>query len=589
MAVKGFFGRILTIDVTEKKFQIEEIEKSIYEKYLGGKGLATHLLLERNLANVDPLSPENRLILGLGPLSDSPIYGSCRHGIYSKSPLTGFYAESYSGGSAAIQISRTGFDAVIITGASENPIWLEISDNNVVFHDASELWGLDTFETERRIKDKLSGIKNKPAVISIGPAGERLVRFAVVENDKWRSAGRTGMGAVLGSKKVKAIACYGEMRRNFYDADGLSDFAKKTVKELNTHKATEAYRQYGTPMMVALLNNANAFPTRYWSKGQFERWQSISAEVMKERYGAKPRACKTCFMACGKYMEITEGEYKGLTIEGPEYETIYAFGGLCEIDRLDTIAYFNDICDRLGIDTITAGNLVALAIEASKRGKISDKLDYGNPSMVADVLKKIAYREGIGDVLADGIVRASKEWGLEEIAVHVKGLEPAGYDPRVLKGMALAYAVSDRGACHLRTTFYKAELAGMIPPDQIEGKVDLFIDFEDRCTLFDCGIICRFYRDFYLWDELAAIYGMATGLDFSKESLKALASRVTNSTRRFNLREGLTVQDDMLPDRLFDEPLENGAVITREEFLKLRSDYYKARGWSDDGIPPRED
>ncbi len=583
--MKGFFGRILIINLTERKYHTEDIEDHLYQGNLGGKGLATELLLKYNPEGVDPFDPSNCFIIALGPLSDSPIHGSCRHGIFSKSPLTGFYAESYSGGSTAIPISRTGYDAILITGSADKPIWLEISEEGVKFHDASGLWGLDTFETEKKIRSLAAGLEEKVGIISIGPAGENKVRFAVVENDRWRSAGRTGMGAVLGAKQVKAIVFYGNARREFYDRTGLMDFAKKSVKELNNHKATEAYRQYGTPMMVALLNNANAFPTRYWSKGNFERWQSISAEVMKERYGAKPKACKTCFMACGKYMEFTEGPYKGLTIEGPEYETIYAFGGLCEIDSLEAIAHFNDICDRLGIDTITAGNLAAFAIEASRRGKIADKLEYGSIEDIEKILKKIAFREGIGEVLADGITRAAKEWDLEDIAIHVKGMEPAGYDPRILKGMALAYAVSDRGACHLRTTFYKAELAGMIPPDQIEGKVDLFIDFEDRCTLFDCGIICRFYRDFYMWDELSEIYSKATGMELSRDSLKSIAKRVTDNTRRFNIREGLTTKDDMLPERFFREPLENGAIITKDEFLKLRSDYYKARGWSEEGIP----
>ncbi len=583
--MKGFFGQVLVINLTEEKYYTEGIDDYLYQKNLGGKGLATELLLKYNPKGVDPFDPLNYFIVALGPLSDSPIHGSCRHGIFSKSPLTGFYAESYSGGSTAIPISRTGYDAILITGSANRPVWLEISDEYVRFHDASDLWGLDTFDTEKRIKALASGLEKKVGIISIGPAGENRVRFAVVENDRWRSAGRTGMGAVLGTKKVKAIVFHGNAKREFYDRTGLMDFAKKSVKELNNHKATEAYRQYGTPMMVALLNNANAFPTRYWSKGHFERWQSISAEVMKERYGARPKACKTCFMACGKYMELTEGPYKGLKIEGPEYETIYAFGGLCEIDSIEAIAHFNDICDRLGIDTITAGNLAALAIEASRRGKIPDKLEYGNVEDVENILKKMAFREGIGEVLADGILRAAREWDLEDIAIHVKGMEPAGYDPRILKGMALAYAVSDRGACHLRTTFYKAELVGMIPPDQIEGKVDFFIDFEDRCTLFDCGIICRFYRDFYMWDELSEIYGRATGMSLSKDGLKSIAKRVTNNTRRFNIREGLNIKDDMLPERFFREPLENGAVITKDEFLKLRSDYYKARGWSEEGIP----
>ncbi|SFM78421.1 aldehyde ferredoxin oxidoreductase family protein [Thermodesulforhabdus norvegica] len=586
MSVRGFFGKLLSVDLSSGSWFTEPLESRVFENYLGGKGLATYLLLKRNPEGVDPLSPDNLIIIALGPFSDSPLQGSCRHGIFSKSPLTRFYAESYSGGRAADVISRAGFDALCISGASNNPVWLWITDEGVRFNDATDLWGLDTFETERRIKEIIG---DDAAVLSIGPAGENLVLFAVVENDRWRSAGRTGMGALLGSKKIKALAFSGKRRRPFYDYDGLAEYAKKSIKDWKDHPAAQAYRNYGTPMMVALLNSVNGFPTRYWRKGFFDRWQHISAELLKDHLGARPRACRKCFMACGKFLEIKEGPYKGLVIEGPEYETIYAFGGLCEIDRLDAIAYLNDLCDRLGMDTITAGNLAAFAVEASYRGKLPFRITYGDVEGIANLLRDVAYRRGVGEVLADGIRRAAREWDMEDLAVHVKGLEPAGYDPRVLKGMGLAYAVSDRGACHLRSTFYKAELAGLIPPDQIEGKVEMFLDFEDRCTLHDCGILCRFYRDFYLWDELAEIYGMATGLHFDRARLRKIASSVVDNTRRFNLREGLTAEDDSLPKRFFTEPLENGALITEGEFMRLRDDYYKARGWSKEGIPTSRD
>lgn len=270
---------------------------------------------------------------------------------------------------------------------------------------------------------------------------------------------------------------------------------------------------------------------------------------MQKKLNAKPRSCKTCFMGCGKYVNITEGKHKGLKLEGPEYETIYAFGGLCMVDNIKDIAWLNDICDRLGMDTISAGNLAALTIEASQRGKIDE-----------------------------GIKSASEEMDMKDMAVHVKGLEPAGYDPRVLKGMGLAYAVSPRGACHLKSTFYKPELSGMIDPDQIENKAELFLDFEDRCTLFDTFILCRFYRDFYPWEELSKIFFMTTGIEFSKKDLQALASRVTDETRKFNLREGLTIEDDFLPPRLFKKKLENQKGISKDELTQLIQDYYKLRG-----------
>jgi aldehyde:ferredoxin oxidoreductase len=300
----------------------------------------------------------------------------------------------------------------------------------------------------------------------------------------------------------------------------------------------------------------------------------------------KPNACAKCFMACGQLGIVKEGRHEGLKIEGPEYETIYAFGGLCLIDSLEEIAYFNDICDRTGMDTITAGNLCGLAIEASRRGKIDDKIDYGDVDAIAELLHKIARREGIGDDLAEGIRHAAKKWDLEEIAVHVKGLEPAGYDPRSLKGMGLAYATSDRGACHLRATFYKPELGGVIAPEQIEGKAKLFLEFEDRLAMFDTLVLCRFYRDFYLWDKLGEIIHLVTGLESSEAVLIEKARAVADLIRKFNLREGMTITEERLPRALHQKLEDSGKVITEDEMETMLKDYYELHGWGEDMMPP---
>ncbi len=581
--MKGFFYKLLITDLAEKTFTVEDIDKRIMESTLGGKGLATALLLEHNPVGVDPLEPDSHIIIATGPATDSSIYGSCRHGIFCKSPLTSFYGESYSGGSLALPLSRTGFDAIIIKGASPEPVWLEITEKEVIFHNAMEIWGKDTFDSEIYIKEKSKA--DKCGVMVIGPAGENLVRFAVIKNDKWRVAGRTGMGAVFGSKKIKGISFYGERKRPVADPEGIKIYNRNMLKLLKDNKTTQAYKNFGTPMMVDIMNNAGAFPTKYWQKGKFDKKDNINALAMTEKLSAKSHACKNCFMGCGKLTSVNEGRHKGLVLEGPEYETIYAFGGLCMISDIKEIAWLNDLCDRLGMDTISSGNLSAFAIEASKQKKISDKLDYGSADMVADILHKIVRREGIGGLLAEGIKSAGEELGMEDFTIHVKGMEPPGYDPRILKGMGLAYAVSDRGACHLRSTFYKAELSGMIEPDEINGKAELFKDFEDRCTLFDSLIICRFYRDFYTWEELSKIISLTTGINMDKEQLEEKASLITNNTRCFNIREGLTLDDDTLPPRLLDEKLEGGKGITRDELNTLVQDYYRVRGWNDRGIP----
>ncbi len=584
--MKGFHNRVLTIDLGSQSFSVEDLSGIPLDKTLGGKGLGSHLLMESNQPGCDPLSPDNHLIISTGPITSSPVHGGSRYGVFTKSPQTGLYSESYSGGAAPEAISRTGYDAIVLKGKADAPVALDISEKGVNFHDASDLWGLDTYQTEEmalKCWGSESRGTNKSGAIVIGPAGENLIRFAVIENDKWRSAGRTGVGTVMGAKKVKAMVFNGSRTREFADADGLKAFVKECTQRIRETPIFGNYRKYGTPMLVDLLNEAGAFPTRYWSKGRSEFRNDINAEAMQAIMDVKPHACRHCPVACGKLSTVKKGPHAGLTIEGPEYETIYAFGGLCEIGSIEEIAYLNDLCDRLGMDTITAGNLCAFAIEASRRGKITEKYSYGDASAAAALLGKIAAREGIGQVLAEGIVTASREWGLEDIAIHVKGLEPAGYDPRVLKGVGLGYAVSPRGACHMRATFYKPELFGQIPMEQIEGKAVLFKDYEDRLTLMDCLIACRFYRDLYMWDEMAQIVEFTTGMALGKSGMEAAADHVANLVRKFNLREGMGPKEETLPQRFHTEPLENGDIITPDELDRLKAEYYKLRGWGEKG------
>jgi aldehyde:ferredoxin oxidoreductase len=479
----GFYGRILRIDLNNKAFHIEELGDEIYEKYLGGKGLASYLLYELNPPGVDPLAPENNLILATGPVTGSAIWGSCRYGAFTKSPQTGFYAESYSGGRVPEAVDSTGFDAIVIQGKSADPAVLAIHPEGADFHDGGDLWGM------------------------------------------------------------------------------------------------------GTSQMVKVLNNASAFPTRYWTDGRYDGWEKISAETFHKTCEVKPHACLKCFMACGRMTRILNGRHAGLQLEGPEYETIYAFGGLCLVDSIEEIAYLNDICDILGMDTISAGNLCGFTIEAARRGKVDYRIDYGDVDAIAELLRMIARREGIGDILANGIRFAAKEWGLEDIAVHVKGMEPAGYDPRALKGMGLAYATSDRGACHLRTTFYKPELSGMISPDQVEGKAKLFLEFEDRLTIFDTLVFCRFYRDLYQWEMLGDVVHATTGLSGQEESLRRQAADISNLIRRFNVREGLKPEDDRLPKAFYRKFEHSDHVLNEEDQEFMLKEYYALRGWDEEGKP----
>jgi len=391
----------------------------------------------------------------------------------------------------------------------------------------------------------------------------------------------------MGSKKMKGIAFHGGKKKEIAHPDRLEQFAKGTLERAKDTPGVQNYRRVGTPQLVAITNSVGAFPSKYWHLGTFEGWEKISGEALLERCQVKPTACLRCFVACGDLSEVKEGRHKGLKIEGPEYETIYAFGGLCMVHEIEEIAYLNDICDRLGMDTISPGSLCAFAIEASEMGRIKEKIPWGGVDKIADLLHDIASKKGLGAILAEGIRHAAKTWGMEDIAIHVNGLDPAGYDPRVLKGMGLANATSDRGACHLRSTFYKAELAGMIPMDQTEGKAKLFLEFEDRFNIHDSLILCRFYRDIYWdWNYLSTMVEVTTGLKLDEKDLRRISSTIQNETRRFNLREGLTPNQDTLPKRFFDEPLgKDRKTIRREDLRRMLQDYYSLRGWSSEGIP----
>lgn len=581
--MKFCYGRLLRINLKDRKHVVEEIPQTIFLKYLGGKGVGSYLLLENLDPGIDPLSSDNKLIFTTGFAAGTNMFGSSRYGVFTKSPATGLYSESYSGGKVAPQLHATGYDAIILEDVSEQPVYLEISDEKVEYHDAQALWGKNTYETEDAIL-AATNIPKAQAVV-IGPAGENLVAFSCIENNYWRSAGRTGTGAVMGSKHVKGIIFHGNAKTEVAHPELLKELMKEVAAESKGNPGVKGYQVYGTTQMVRGLNLSKAFPTKYWSNGYFDAWEKISGDSLIKDFDVKSHACPKCFLSCGKEVTIRDGHHKGMTIEGPEYETIYAFGGLCCIDRLDEIIYLNDICDRLGMDTMSTGNLVAMVMEANARGRnIPVKLVYGDADGAAFLSEDMAYARGAGVVLAKGIKEAAKEWGLEDLAIHCKGLEPSGYDPRRLKGMALAYATSTRGACHLRATFYKAELSGQIDRKVIEGKARLFIDWENRLTLLNTGILCVFYRDLMQWPRIIKLVKAITGFDYSKEELELVANRIVSLTRTFNAREGATKQDDRLPNRWYKEKINDGEdYITQEEVSFMINDYYCLRGWDDNG------
>ncbi len=576
--MKGVFGKILLIDLNVRAFKEENLDDSIYEKNIGGKGLASYLLLKKNPAGVDPLAPQNNLIFAVGPANGFPIWGANRYAAFSKSPLTGIFSESYSGGKAFLPIAKTGYDAIVINGKAENWTYLEIRNKSVSFKEASFLVGKDSLQTEEELRRLYPG--QNVAILTIGPAGENLVKFAYINNDKGRSLGRTGLGAVMGSKKIKALVFIGNQNKEPDSSELLKSFWKEQFEIGIKHPVFERYKKFGTSMMVDITTFVEAFPSKYWQEGTVPFVDKINGGALNSECEVKPRSCTFCFVSCTRMTTVKKGRHRGLKLDGPEYETIGAFGGLNLIGDIKEIAYLNDLCDRLGVDTITTGNVTGFAIEASKRNKINFKVDYGDVDRIAELIKMIAYREGIGDLFAEGVRFAAKELGLEEIAIQVKGLELPAFEPRYLKGMGLGFAVSDRGACHLRTTFYKPELTGLIPPEQVEGKAAMLLEYEDRLAIYDTLVLCRFFRDIYFWKELGTIIKGTMGLDYGEKELREISAQIALNIREFNLREGMKPEDDFLPDYFFKKPLgKHKIILDRNEFQRMIKEYYQLRGF----------
>lgn len=583
--MKGFFNKILRVNLSSGKFKEKEISDSCLET-LGGKGLAVNLLHNFLNPDVNPLSPGNKLIIGVGPATDTRVWGSGKHGIFTKSPLTGFFLESYSGGHLAPKIKRTGYDAIILEGRAESPVYLEISDGENRIKNADHIWGENSSKAEDMILEETE--EDNAGSMVIGPAGENKVKYAVISNDYDRQAGRGGAGAVMGSKNIKGIAFYGDKKCEIDDPEKIEEISKRLLAKKEDNPSLDNYYKYGTTQLVSLVNERNSFPVKYWSEesGTRKDFEKISGDYLVSEIEPEPRACSNCFIACANLSKI-ERNGEEIELEGPEYETIFSLGGLCNIETLEDVLYLNDFCNKYGIDTITAGNVISMAMHASENGEIDERINFGDVEKSAELMRKISYREGIGEALAEGTVKASEKLNLETSPVHSKNMEPPGYDPRVLKGMALAYATGNRGADHLRATVYIPELTGETNPSEVEGKAELVVDYEDRHTLFDTLILCRFYRDLIPWNEIGNIIEGLTGISGNRENVEKIARRVRDETRLLNIKFGLKKKDDTISDRLFDVP-SKGGQISREELEKMLQDYYEIRGWNENGIPQKD-
>jgi aldehyde:ferredoxin oxidoreductase len=592
----GYAGKILHIDLTTGKTYTEPLNEDYAKKYIGGIGLGMRLWLANSKAGVDPFSPDNPLVLATGPTSGTvwPTGGN-GHAFVSKSPQSYGIGESKSHGSFGAELKRAGYDAVIFKGKAEKPSYVWIDDDSVQILDASHIWGKPPAETEDAIKEELGDYYVR--VASIGPAGEKLVRIACIINEKSRAAGRTGMGAVMGSKNLKAIALRGTNDVKVAKPEEFLEFVKEFHERMKG-PATKKYRTLGTPENVLVHNALHCMPTRNYNNAHFEAAEKVSGETLNERFVAKIIGCSSCAMRCEHVCVVPEGPYKG-AMARVEYEPLWAMGPYCGIDRLDAVIKASDLCNYYGIDSISAGVIVAFAMDCYENGILTQKdlegLDarFGNHEALVKLIEKIGKREGIGDILAEGVKIAAEKIGKgsEKLAQHIKGVEVTGYDLRCLKTAALGFAVSFRGADHNRHGAYAFDVKGKV--NRLKGK--MVKDIEDVYTIIDSMIICKFSRGTYYkeFEDLAKLYSLVTGYETSPGEMRVKGEGINNLARVINVREGLGRKDDTLPYKVMHNPIPDegpakGAYVSQEELDLLLDDYYEARGWTKEGIPTPE-
>jgi aldehyde:ferredoxin oxidoreductase len=576
---------VLLVDLSAGSWRAEEVDTA-GALGLGGKVLGIRLL-ERYLdARIDPLASDNVVAITPSPLAAYSMSGSNRFGAFTKSPLTGIWLEAYCGGTFARTLTETGWGAVVIVGAAAAPVHLHITAEGARFLPAGDLWGKDTFAVEAEL---LARLETRSSVLCIGVAGENLVKVASVMHERAHTLGRGGMGAVFGSKKLKAVsvtspgALKGDAQEQFVQT-------RREVSKLATESpASDIYRRQGTAMMTALVNEARAFPTDFFTSGVAPHRDTLEAEHWPEWTTLDNYTCPPCQLRCRKRLTLTEGPEAGREMHGPEYETIYAFGGSCMVEHARDVAKLNERCNMLGMDTISSGNLAAVAIRARQAGRVPNGPGPGDVEGISQLLEEIATRATpTGSILAEGMDDALARFGVSEWSVTSKRLDPAGYDPRKLKGMALSYALSARGACHLRATFYKPELMGLLDGMDDDTYVQTYIDWEDRMVLMDGLTMCRFYRDFMSWDRIISAAGQLNGAPVTKEQLERLSTETITRIRRLSLAAGLSPASDTVAERFFLEPSDAAPALDREELRRRVSIYWAKRGWTEEGLLPAD-
>lgn len=586
----GFHGRLLHLDLTSGQSVWREIETFRLRAFLGGIGLGTSLLYDYAPRGVDPFSPENPLIFASAPLVGTGLTTTAKFAVVTKSPLTGFIADSLSSSYFALELKRIGIDALIITGRSNAMSYLSIKNQTVEIRSAEHLRGKSPLEAESVIRAELNWPSAR--VAAIGRAGENLVRFATISNEG-RHAGRGGVGAVMGSKNLKAIALSGDCPTDVADSGGIEKIAA-VLRERSLSSLTDKYREIGTVANLSVFNRLGTLPTRNFQQSTFDNADSLSGESLTENNFSRRHGCAACTIRCERLFKALDGRDQRM-----EYETLFALGPLCGIRDPDSVLHAAQLCDVYGLDTISTGGTLAWAMECGEKGLLPDVdkfgLRFGAAEGVFAAIAAIGERQGIGALLAEGSRRAAMEIGGNSMdwAMHVKGLELPGYEPRSLKTMALGLAVSPRGACHNRSGAYEADFSGEVDRFTTDSRRgSLVAASEDFAATLDSLIICKFLRkcfnDYY--EEAAEVLRNVTGWDYTANDIKRAGERIHNLKKLFNIREGWSTDDDWLPGRLLSEALPTGVGagvrLSADELRQMIRTYYQARGWDDHGLIP---
>ncbi len=589
-----YAGCILRVNLTTGEIKKEKPDPALLRKYIGGRGLASYYLNQLMDPAAEPLSPENVLIFATGPLTGTSAPAGGRYMVVCKSPLTGLIASSNSGGHFGAELKAAGYDMIILEGAAKEPVYLAIKDEAVELRPAAELWGLETDVVTDQLREEFGDEKAK--VACIGPAGENLVRFACVINDKHRAAGRSGVGAVMGAKKLKAIIVRGRKRPVAPDEEVFKNFVREKTEILRTNPVTgEGLPKLGTKVLDNIINENGLYPTRNFQTGVFEGTEEVCGEALVEKgYLKKNRGCYACPIKCARVTALPTGS-RG---EGPEYESGWAYGACCGVKDLIAVTEANFLCNRLGIDTISCGVTIACAMELFERGYLPKEdlgpgpaLNFGSSEAIVYYTHAVAYRKGFGDKLAEGAARLAQAYGHPELAMTVKKQELPAYDPRGAQAQGLAYATSNRGGCHVRAYLIAPEILGIpekLDPSSTEGKAQWVKAFQDLTAVIDSLGICLFTSFALSAEDYRDLLAAATGFDYTLEEMMRCGERIWNLERVFNLKAGLDPKEDTLPKRLLTEAMpegpNKGQVVRLSEMLP---EYYKVRGW-EEGRPTPE-